>query len=74
MKSKSVSPVERLVDSVVKPVENPTPSKSGLSHITHEGLFVMGDIQMKCYILSNGERVFDADDFEKHFGELKNLL
>ena len=36
---------------------------------THEGVFNFGGVDIRCYRLSNGDAVFNADDFKKVFGE-----
>lgn len=45
-------------------VEISNPS-SGSPYVTHGGTLRLGDIELKCYILNTGQRIFDADDFEK---------
>lgn len=37
-------------------------------YATHEGVFELGGLQMRCYRLSNGQAIFNADDFEAFFG------
>jgi hypothetical protein len=41
----------------------PTPGSS-LPYVTHSGVLAIGAASMRCYRLSTGEAVFDADDFE----------
>ena len=37
----------------------------GLPHVTHEGVFEIMGHKMKCFRLSNGQAVFEKDDFER---------
>jgi hypothetical protein len=62
------------IDNVVTPNEKPKNLKEGALWATHSGVLKIGDIELKCHILNNGERVFDADDVEKHFGELLKMF
>lgn len=43
-------------------------SESTLPHATHEGVLRVGDIELKCFQLTNGQRVFDLNDVERLFG------
>ncbi len=44
----------------------------GVPVATHQGVFKLGDIEMRCYRLSDGMAVFDADDVHKFFGDFLN--
>lgn len=39
----------------------------GIPWATHEGVLHIGNAQLKAYMLSNGQRVFDADDVQRFF-------
>lgn len=45
-------------------------NESGLPHATHEGVLSIGDMKLRCYRLSNGMAIFDADDMKAFFGDL----
>lgn len=57
-----MTPAEKLIDSVVKPIEGAKPNDDGLPYATHEGVLDVDGIKLKCYILNNGQRVIDSDD------------
>jgi hypothetical protein len=64
------SPIDRALDTVdwveckgESPVDD-----DGLPYATHEGVLKLGSIELKCYQLSNGQRVIDAADAERFFG------
>lgn len=61
------SPAESMIDSVVKPVENPVKGDGSLPYITHEGILEIGEKKLRCYILNNGMRIFDSEDVENFF-------
>lgn len=58
------------IDSVVRPVESPAKGDGKLPYITHEGVMKIGDANLRCYVLSNGMRIFDAEDVEKFFNSV----
>jgi len=63
-------PVEKLIDDACKPVkmyDGFVPEPNGLPYITHEGLLKIGDASLRCYVLSNGQRIFDKRDVEAFF-------
>jgi hypothetical protein len=39
-----------------------------LPWVTHQGVFDFAGARLRCYQLSDGQRVFDADDVESAFG------
>ena len=39
---------------------------------THHGIFRIAGAEMRCYRLSNGQEVIDADDMRAFFGALSN--
>jgi hypothetical protein len=61
----SKTPIDFMLDALDwKATGNePTPGSS-LPYATHAGVLVIGDASLRCYRLSTGEAVFDADDFE----------
>ena len=46
----------------------------GIPYATHKGTLKIGDIELECYQLSDGRRVFDADSVAKIFGFGPNPL
>lgn len=60
-------PAERMIDEVCKPAEGAKDNGSGLPYVTHAGELEIAGKKIKCYVLSSGERVFDADDIEELF-------
>jgi hypothetical protein len=40
----------------------------GIPYATHEGVLNIGGFEFKCYQLSDGKRVFDADSVHRFFG------
>ena len=65
------TPIEMMLDGVVW-VENKNPpaGDGSLPHATHEGVFDLMGHKMRCYRLSNGKAVFNADDFEALFASV----
>lgn len=45
----------------MKPVEH-VKTDDGIPYVTHEGIFQIGDIQVKVYQLNTGQRIIDAND------------
>lgn len=41
------------------------PNPEDIPYATHSGVLHIFDCDLKCYRLSSGETVFDADDFKK---------
>lgn len=41
-----------------------------LPHVTHEGAFTIFGKTLRCYRLSDGSAVFNADDFEAFFNDM----
>lgn len=63
------APIERLLDTVEWQKLPPPRADNGLPFATHEGVLEFGEARLRCYQLSTGVRVFDADDIEAFFGE-----
>jgi hypothetical protein len=47
--------------------ERDSPVESPLPYATHAGELMIGDFTFRVFQLSDGQRVFDADDVEKFF-------
>lgn len=62
------SPIDKLLESV-KWSESTKPEKEtaegDLPHVTHSGVLDFAGFNLRCYRLSNGMSVFDADDFNQ---------
>lgn len=43
---------------------------SALPYATHKGVIVIDGKRLKVYQLNTGQRIIDADDFEKFFGNV----
>lgn len=43
------------------------PNPDGIPHATHSGVIEVYDMKLKCYQLSNGQRVIDAADMMRIF-------
>lgn len=59
--------LERMLETVAwNEYPDPAPDASGL-HATHWGHLEFGGVRLRCYLLNDGQRVFDADDVEAMF-------
>lgn len=54
------SPINSMIDKVVKPVPKPDNIADGVKYPTHEGLLIISDVELKVYVLNTGERIIDA--------------
>jgi hypothetical protein len=45
-------------------------ANDGIPYATHEGILNIGGFDFKCYQLSDGRRVFDAESVHRFFGSL----
>jgi hypothetical protein len=62
------SVIDKMLDSVDwTPVEHLPPPTYTELYATHVGVLTIGDFTFKCHVLSNGQRVIDADDLERFF-------
>ena len=43
--------------------------RAALPYATHEAVLQIGSARLRCFQLSNGQRVFDADDVQNFFSE-----
>jgi hypothetical protein len=62
-----MTPAEMAIDKVAEKVDYKGNIPKGL-HVTHEGVLEIGEIKLKCFILSDRRRIFDAKDVKKYFG------
>lgn len=62
-----MTPAEKEIDKVAKKVDYKG-NKPKFFHITHEGVLEIGEIKLKCYVLSDGRRIFNPNDVKKYFG------
>ena len=62
------APINTMIDNVATPNEPPENLKEGQVWATHSGVLKMGEIELRCHVLSSGQRIFDAEDVEKFFG------
>lgn len=57
-----------LLDGVTwLPVVAPLDDGSDLPFATHHGVLNIGGLTLRCYRLSTGQDILDAEDFEKFF-------
>lgn len=42
--------------------------ETGLPYATHTGIFMIGDIQLRCYRLNTGQAIINAEDMHHLFG------
>jgi hypothetical protein len=61
------TPSEALMDDVRWRELPAMEEEGGILVATHEGELQVGDITLRCYTLSDGRRIFDAEDIRKHF-------
>ena len=62
------TPIEMILDGVAWVASgDKAPIDSDLPFVTHSGVLQIGDHSLKCFRLSNGQTVFDAEDFERFF-------
>ena len=56
----SKSPIDIMLDKVAwKAVRRPPVYESDLPYATHEGVLQIGPLELRCYQLSDGQRVID---------------
>ena len=61
----SRAPIDMMLDGlewVAAPAQEPR--DGDLPHVTHSGVLDLMGHSLRCYRLSNGQTVFDGDDFE----------
>lgn len=50
--------------------EPPDTTDDGIPYATHSGMLRVGEFELRCYQLSDGQRIFDADDLATFFNQL----
>lgn len=57
--------MRRILDAIPwEPVPRPpAPGEDGLPYVTHKGIMVIGDLRMRVYTLSDGQRIINGEDF-----------
>ena len=70
LKSKEArSPMNYVLDGVLwEQAGGPQEDSADLPWVTHQGVVDFAGVRLRCYQLSDGQRVFDADDIEAAFG------
>lgn len=53
-----------------KPIEGNVSPDDSLPYATHSGVLQIAEFSLRCYRLSNGMAVFDADDVNAFFGTM----
>ena len=63
-------PIDRLLDAVGwRECKGAIPTADdGVPYATHEGVLWIGSGSLKCYKLSNGQRIFEAESVHRFFG------
>jgi hypothetical protein len=57
------TPIDATLDALPwTVVENPDKGDGTLPYVTHHGVLTIAGLTLRCYQLSNGQRIFDADD------------
>ena len=57
------APITTMLDALPwTAVENPNKGDGTLPYVTHQGVLTIADMTLRCYQLSDGRRIFDADD------------
>lgn len=70
-----MTPAEAIMNTVEwKPIESDSalPVRDDLPYATHSGVLNIFGLDLKCYRLSDGRAVFDADDINRFFGGLSS--
>lgn len=70
-----MTPAEKLIEQHAT-TQNPKPEglKEGELWATHSGVWKCGDTELRVHRLSNGVSVIDADDFNRVFGEMLDVV
>jgi hypothetical protein len=70
------TPIEMILDGVewvAAEGDAPTNGANDLPYATHSGVLQIGEHSLKCFRLSDGQSVFDAEDFERFFDGMANI-
>jgi hypothetical protein len=57
-------PIEALIDACLKPVPPPT-EPGDLPYPTHSGILKLGDLELKCHRLNDGQCIIEQESIEK---------
>lgn len=75
MSYKVLEPIEMMLEGVTWVPVTPQPrdfathgADDGIPYATHEGILDLFGIEMRCFRLSDGKAVIDAESVEKLFG------
>jgi hypothetical protein len=64
------TPIEQMLDRVQwTPREDNAEHDGSLPYATHSGVLTIAGYDLQCYRLSDGQTVFDADDFRRFFSD-----
>lgn len=65
------APIDMVLNGLTwEPVVRDIQPTDDLPYVTHEGVFDFAGNKLRCYRLSNGKNVFNAEDFDKFLGML----
>lgn len=62
-----ITPIDSMLDSVDWVATDCQEGSDGVPVATHEGVFKLGELSLRCYRLSDGRAVFHADDMRAAF-------
>lgn len=63
-----MKPAESLVDKMATEPCEPPENPSGLPYPVRRGVLEIGGHKLRCYVLNDGRRIFNAQDIEDLFG------
>ena len=62
-------PIDRMLSQIEwQKVDHIPPDTYSLPYVTHCGVLVIGDINLKVYQLNNGKRIIDEEDLNRFLG------
>lgn len=64
------TPIDIALESVDWKESGLAPTEDGTPYATHEGVFKVMGLSLRCYRLNDGRAIFNAEDMENWFGEL----
>lgn len=62
------TPIEQILDKLEYTPTNAEPSKDGIPHVTHESILKLGELSVRVYVLSDGNRIIPEEDMKRIFG------
>lgn len=66
----SKAPIETILDRLDwQEIPGDVLVDDGLPYATHSGVLDIGGFVLRCYQLSDGQRLFDAEDVERFYSE-----